>query len=483
MQHARPTCPLWIEGKMSREIISPILSEKRLKKLRDDGEIKSRPIGIIQKGSRQGQATKWLYYTPSLLTYLDDNSLEEKTDEGGATMSKNGWSEKDSHGRSRKRLAKGFQIIERPANGGKSYDFVYREKVVENGVTTATRKPRVMEAKNQEDAEKEGMKLIVLMNEKKELITLPDGGGNPTISQLASDFLEYKKEDVDSYSIIENIVNSRLVPFFGPHKLEQIKLQHQFKYRNKRRKTVADSTIRMELQYLNALYNYTIDMGIYDGANPVNIAKLKLQITERERYMEPEEEKVIWPILSEYEAMEDLSDFLYGTTMRPVNIISLPWTRINWIKKEAFVPKAEHKNRKKDGKYLLTAKVLKMLKRRQEENEWDFPYVFWRLVYGRPAQIKKRWIQRQWEDIMTEAGIRKREEKEGKEPLRFYDLKHTRLSRLGARGATVLELKRISNHTNTASLERYVKGDALNGVALRLMEEDDSGKGVSERSN
>jgi hypothetical protein len=83
---------------------------------------------------------------------------------------------------------------------------------------------------------------------------------------------------------------------------------------------------------------------------------------------------------------------------------------------------------------------------------------------------------------MKEAGIRDREEAEDIEPLRFYDLKHTRLSRLGARGATVFELKRISNHKSTASLERYVKNEALNGRALRLLEENDAEKGRLKRS-
>ncbi len=56
--------------------------------------------------------------------------------------------------------------------------------------------------------------------------------------------------------------------------------------------------------------------------------------------------------------------------------------------------------------------------------------------------------------------------------LRFYDLKHTRLSRVGAQGASVFLLKRISNHKSTASLEKYVKGEALNGAALRALEMD-----------
>ena len=161
--------------------------------------------------------------------------------------------------------------------------------------------------------------------------------------------------------------------------------------------------------------------------------------------------------------------------MRPGNMVNdLTWDRIRWNEKIAFIPKEVHKNRKKDGKYKLTIKVLKMLKRRQKENIWNFPYVFWRLESGKPVKIAERWIQRKWDDIMVEAGIREKEKSEGEEPLRFYDLKHTRLSRLGAsKAANVLLLKAISNHSSTQSLERYVKNDALIDPALALMEEVD----------
>lgn len=76
--------------------------------------------------------------------------------------------------------------------------------------------------------------------------------------------------------------------------------------------------------------------------------------------------------------------------------------------------------------------------------------------------IKIRWIENQWQKVMEEAGI--------EEDLHFYDLKHTRLSRAAADGGSVFLLKAISNHSSTASLEKYVKGDCLKEAALELLE-------------
>ena len=121
-----PTYPLWMDGKMSREIISSDITEKKLKLLVDKGLVKNRPVGIIQKGSRQGQPTKRLYLTGDLLAYYNSNSMYG-ADKGGTTMSSK-WSQRDKSGRSRYQLAMGFQIIERPKNGGYSYDFIHRKK-------------------------------------------------------------------------------------------------------------------------------------------------------------------------------------------------------------------------------------------------------------------------------------------------------------------------------------------------------------------
>lgn len=162
--------------------------------------------------------------------------------------------------------------------------------------------------------------------------------------------------------------------------------------------------------------------------------------------------------------MEDLADFLFGTCMRPGNIITLTWDRILWEKREALVLAQQHKQKFRDGHYLLSSEVLKMLRRRQKENEENgrFPLVFCRYEGGKAKPILIRWIENQWGKVLKEARI--------EEDLHFYDLKHTRLSRLTASGASILLLKTISNHASSASLERYVKNGALKEAALELLE-------------
>ena len=96
---------------------------------------------------------------------------------------------------------------------------------------------------------------------------------------------------------------------------------------------------------------------------------------------------------------------------------------------------------------------------------------------GKPVQITEAWIQRGWVEIMKETGIREREDAENGEHLRFYDLKHTRLSRLARRTGNVFYLQKISNHKDTKSLEHYIKGEALNGQVYKIGAEDEEENG------
>jgi len=195
--------------------------------------------------------------------------------------------------------------------------------------------------------------------------------------------------------------------------------------------------------------------------------KAKKRNGKRERYMRPAEEKRIWKELEKYPVMKDLAEVILGTAMRPNNIINLRWEQIDWEQKQAFISVEEHKQGHA-GKYLLK-KVIPLLKRRQEENG-DFPFVFYRLDgAGKPKRIRHRWYQRQWEKIMEDTGIRSEEEARGEEPLRFYDLRHTCLSRVAAKGANEFQLKAISNHGDPNSLKHYIKDGAVRKEAEKFL--------------
>ncbi len=382
-------------------------------------------------------------------------------------------------GRCRLDCGKGFSIIEHPLKHGKSYQLEVRPK---GGKHFCIRmdKSRI---KDRESAYEEHLRLRIKLAEQKDDII-----DNAKVE--VSTFLEaipiYLKDKIGDglrhLHTIELIMWNRLKPFFGRMLLKEIKLQTLKKYRDERRaEGVADSTIKQELGYLKEMFQRLIDLEKYEGDNPVNIKKLKLKPQkERKRYLTAEEEALIFPLLKKHPPMDDLATFIFHTAMRPDNIIKLTWSKIRWDERVAFVPAEEdeyglrHKQKEKDGEYLLDDEVLKMLKRRYKENQANgkSPYVFYRYEDGEPKPIKSKWYQRKWNLIKEETGIKAKEEKKEagyEEPLWFYDLKATCISLNASMGASENLLMKISNHSSTQSLQRYIRDDVLKESALELM--------------
>lgn len=375
--------------------------------------------------------------------------------------------------RSRLDCGKGFSLIEDPLKNGKSYRLEVRPQ---NGKKYYVRMDKTR-IRDRDAAYEEHLRLRIKLAERRD-----DSVDNKVEIDNFLDavpiYLRDKKGDeLRCLDTIEKIMWNRLKPFFGRMLLREIKLQTLKKYRDERRaENIADSTIRMELGYLRELFTVLIDLEKYEGENRVNIRKLKLKPNRaRKRYMTAEEEALIFPLLPKHKPMDDLATFIYHSAIRPDNMIKLTWDRIHWDERIAFVPAEEdeyglrHKQKGKDGKYLLDDEVLKMLKRRYKENQENgkSPYVFYRYEGGEPKPIKPKWYQRKWNLVKEEAGIDKKAD--GKESLQFYDLKATCISQNASLGASVLELKEISNHSSTQSLERYVRPEALKESALELM--------------
>lgn len=359
--------------------------------------------------------------------------------------------------RCRLNCGKGFIIIEDSLKNGHSYRLEYPDPIVGRKWLRMDKR----RVKDRDDAYEEHLRLRLQLAEE---VDAEPVGKVATFSDGMAIYLADKKADkLRSYGSIEGVMLNRLEPYFGDLKLRDITSETVKNYLSHRRQTVSDITIKNECGYLRELFNLMIERGHYSGINPVNLRKLKFQIFPREVLMSAEQEKAIWPLLEKYPPMLDLADFIFGTAMRPSNILSLRWDQILWEKQEALIPKEQHKQKFRDGHYLLSEKVLKMLRRRQESHaeNGNFKFVFSRLEGGKSKKILIRWVQNKWQEIMEEAGI---------EGLHFYDLKHSMLSRIAAKGASVFQLKCISNHSSTISLEKYIKKDALKESAREFLE-------------
>jgi integrase len=477
----------WLAPKKVREKYS--ISDKELRRLREERAVTYRPYG-----------NKFLYSEDSLdALFAEGKVLAEprvkivekvipiQAKGGGSTEEKQGLEKakmatKSPQGGQKMRWVKGlrkdgqpngqfrlncgdFTVFEYQENGKFFYYIDYRDS---DGVrhTNSLKKIAGRPVNNRSDAYEVARKFRNEMYEEQAAKDDPD----ITFSEYAPIFLEKKRADrtIRYYKGIEYLVN-RLATWWGDLSLREISQKTAEKYRDHRRKTIEDYTIDMELGYLNQV----LKQAEKDGIKTRLIDRNDLGLESPQRYQEfmsEEMEEIIWPLLRKYPPMEDLAMFILDSSMRPINMIQLKWSDIRWNEKPvpiAFVPGEIHKNRK-DGEYLLSDRVIKMLRRRQSENGQS-DLVFVRYEGQRPWPITHCWYQRRWNEVKEEANkILEKRVSDLRIPkkLRFYDLKATCLSRAGA---SEFQLQAISNHTNTASLQRYVRRKALQSSAREFL--------------
>lgn len=423
--------------------------------------------GTIPESCVKKIGKKYFFREHNLIAWImgeksesDPNGGEEKdiTDskKGGTAM----WSlPQEKTGRCRLSLGANCYLISDPLKNGKEsfrlefWDKDKRRCYLRLKKSVITTRP---EAVAQAEREISRMnKIGKIANKYSTEASIPNVAGDYQIFQVAEKFLYAKrKENIRSYDLFRTTIRNRLVPFFGNIPMSKLNLNKLKSYRDMRREKVEDVSIKNDLIALSMMYNWAIEAEIYTGQNPVKIRSLYLHIKSRERYMSKVEEEKIWGILDENPLLKDLATFALNTSMRPNNIIGLTWDKISFDEREITVPAEEHKQ-KIAGHYLLNNVVLNLLRRRKKDS--DNRFVF-HLENGRGVTMKL--LQKEWKLACEKAGI---------EDLHFYDLKHTCLSRLAGNGSNVFILKRISNHSSTGSLEKYVKAAGLKEPALEAL--------------
>lgn len=477
----------WLSPKRARDKYS--LSEKELRKLREERIVTYRPYG-----------NKFLYSENSLNAYFSEGiipaepriKIVEKIvpiqPKGGDSTQKNSSNARKMNeklqGGSKMRWVKeigkdgkpngcvrlncgDFSLRECKRKSKIFYDMDYRDEKCRH--TKSLRKLAGRPIKNRLDAYETARRIRNEMYEYQAARENPD----ITYSEYLPQFLKkIKANKTIRYPEVVVGAVKKLGNYFGDLSLREISQKSAEKYRDHRRKLVSDPTIDAEIGRLNQI----LIQAEKDGykVKLINRSDLGLESAkERKEFMTPEMEEVIWPLLRKYQPMPDLADFILNTSMREINIIQLEKDNIRWDEKPvpiAFVSKEIHKNKTEDGEYLLNPEVLKMLHRRQDENG-SSNLVFVRYEGQHPKAITESWIQRKWRAVKEEAN--KILEERGSDlripdGLRFYDLRATCLSRAGANGATEYQLMAISNHKNPHSLKKYVRKKPLQESAIEF---------------
>lgn len=458
----------WITKRQAMENFG--ISEKVLKRMRDNREIEYMPFGSTFRYSEEsidahfsGHSIKALqpktaeeerkdYYLKEVSQQgrsANDGNQSKKLQKKEATMN---WSKpQPSTGLCRLDCGKHFFIIEHHPKSGNSYQLEYRDA---EGKRCYKRmdKERIT---NRDQAFEEYLRLRIEISEQNANEIDKE---NITFSAFVPMYLKRLKDRKPrSYDNRKGIIDYRLDVHLGSMKLKDIKHSDLENYvdnrkieKNRNGNKVKDGTLKQELSVLRHMFSIAGLLGYYSKQNPVKMKEFDLDTSPRDRAFSADEENSILRAIIEKEdqLMKDIVMFDFQTGIRINNICTLKWDKVDLENGKFSVPRQEYKNK---SEYVgsLTEPALKILKRIKAGNGHQ-RFVFVRYENGKAVQLSKSWIGKKFKQYTVEAKV---------EDAVFHDIRRTTGRRCYSQCGDLLAVRDFLGHKDAQTTLGYLGMD------------------------
>ena len=224
---------------------------------------------------------------------------------------------------------------------------------------------------------------------------------------------------------------------FGHLKLAELRTHDIAAFRDMRlADNRSEATVTNNLHLLSAVIQMAINEWGYEiPYNPVHRVKKPKVNNARDRRLAPGELDRLLAATDEAgdEEMRTLIFLGIATAMRIGELLSLTWERIDWEKREAFLPETKNGSERRVplSKTAIAA--------------------FEELHPQPKGKVIRSWknchsFVRPWHRLLKKAGIT---------GLRFHDLRHEAASRMAESGMSILKISAITGHRSFQMLRRY----------------------------
>ena len=292
---------------------------------------------------------------------------------------------------------------------------------------------------------------------KKQIITLDE------IFQM---YKEHKQSESKDIIRTEQKYKSNIYKVFGTTDIDEITTDKIVAFRksllDKKR---AGSTINSHISFIGTLFNFAIEEGLFDKANPIKSKKLKaIEIDNaRERYLNIEEIKALYKAIEESEDLtnankEELSIFVKLSLVTGGRLETI----LNIQMKDV-----------KLGDGTVTLKDFKTNKTYQgflSEDLIDYFNGYLKaltfnsyVVGGMNTKKPTRTLSRHLKNIIDENFNIGLDIKDTKNRAVIHTLRHTFASHLAINGVPIFTIKELMNHSDINMTMRYAKLSPSNG--------------------
>lgn len=252
----------------------------------------------------------------------------------------------------------------------------------------------------------------------------------------------------------------------GQYSIENLTPKVLAKYRDERLKSVSAGTVLREINVIEGvLKRAKRDWGMHVG-NPLDGFIRPEYHGERDRVLTDAEIERLWAELKSRDELWEprkaknninphllpLAKLALETAMRRSEMLELTWDRVDYERRTVYL---EVTKNGKPRTVPLSTNAIAILQEVQAARE-TYPLDF---EHGnRVFPISYRVVDQAWSRAVKRAKLK---------DFRFHDLRHMAITRMAKKIPNVIELSRISGHSNLKMLARYYHTDATE-LALKL---------------
>lgn len=210
----------------------------------------------------------------------------------------------------------------------------------------------------------------------------------------------------------------------------------------------SSQTVKHVLVLVRQVVNKGIVWGLYDGRNPIGQVKLPQPNNKRERFLTPEEARVLFEELGRVSTdWRDIALFSLHTGLRAGEIFGLKWADVDL---EQGVISILDSKAGKAQKAFMTATIKEMLTERMVGRQ-DSPSD---LVFRSRKGVRIREVSDTFSRVVEKLGLNDGIQ-DRRQRVCFHTLRHTFASWLALSGKSILLIKELLRHSSVTLSERY----------------------------
>lgn len=212
------------------------------------------------------------------------------------------------------------------------------------------------------------------------------------------------------------------------------------------------ASVNCELAYLSKILSLAVEQHEL-AENPCRWIKSLRADNHRTRYLTPEEEERLMPVLEFYPTLKVIVQIALNTGMRCGEILKLKWSEVDFSRGLILVRETKSGRDRSIPINTRLVTALESLAPCSHLSPWLFP------AHSKTGHLMS--VRGSWLAVLEAAGIT---------GLHFHDLRHTAATRLGESGATAFEIAAILGHSSIQMSARYThtSSDRLHQAVEKL---------------